>query len=165
MKRIIILLLAITPFLASAQVQIRTFQGKVTVHVNEAKIKADNSGLVDLEFTLCNLDVRSRQRLVLTPILFNGKDSLRLAPIMVNGDMRQHQYWRNIRLHGKDAEEAEAFTVLRNEGDKIITVPYLATAPAKPWLRRAGMVLEGKYITDTGRCELYVTDKLTNSIF
>lgn len=133
------------PHLLKAQVfPPKVYTGAVHVKQNMAEVRND-SVFLDMDITLYGLPVYSTNSFILTPVIFSEKDSLRLSYIRVNGKHKDRMYKRSVTLSKGGKEDKSAYVVLRH--DSLITqvVSYRDTVSYEPWMKEAGLLMEGSY--------------------
>lgn len=144
MKAIIyigLLFLFTLPF--SVKSQTTEYRGQVSVKQNMAE---QRKGLfcLDMDISLCGLSVGRYQSLTLMPMLRNGRDSLLLQPIIVNGANKQKMYDRTLAFKGKEIADAGAYVVVKNDKSLIRVVSYKKEIPYRLWMKDAELILVGE---------------------
>ena len=81
------------------------------------ELKGDGNLSVDIDIDLTNLDVKTTQVVVLTPVIVNGDNSQELKSIAVYGRNRRIYYLRNEDLRPTTSEDVE---LTRRESRDII---------------------------------------------
>ncbi|MCD8271040.1 MAG: DUF3868 domain-containing protein [Parabacteroides sp.] len=97
-----------------SQAQTSVYRGMVKIKENKVKIE-NNQLSLDLNITLSGLSVGRHQSLLLTPVLQNGGNSLRLKPIVINGLNKQKMYKREKAFNGKATVDDIAYVVLKSD--------------------------------------------------
>lgn len=77
---------------AGAQVPIQSYRGQVSVKQNRIE-REGNSLRLDLTISVCGLSVGRYQTLSLMPMLRSDRDSVVMAPVVLNGANKQ----KNVR--------------------------------------------------------------------
>lgn len=145
MKTIIyILTFLFVAMLCQAQEFVSVYRG--AVYVKENKIEKKGSKLVlDLQFDLSGLSVGRYQTLALVPVICQGRDSLLLQPIILNGSNKQKMYKRTLAFKGKAVADEGAYVVLRNCPAVLSQFNYHQDIPVKDWMKGAKLVLKGEF--------------------
>lgn len=78
------------------------------------------------------------------PMLRSGKDSLLMAPVVLNGVNKQKMYDRTVVFQGKEVADGHAYTVIRNTPLLIREIPYRISLPYRPWMKESQLVLVGE---------------------
>ena len=78
---------------AGAQVPIQSYRGQVSVKQNRIE-REGNSLRLDLTISVCGLSVGRYQTLSLMPMLRSDRDSVVMAPVVLNGANKQKMYDR-----------------------------------------------------------------------
>lgn len=73
---------------AGAQVPIQSYRGQVSVKQNRIE-REGNSLRLDLTISVCGLSVGRYQTLSLMPMLSSDRDSVVMAPVVLNGVNKQ----------------------------------------------------------------------------
>ena len=94
-----------------SQAQTSVYQGMVNIKQNKIELEKGVL-LLDMNVSLCGLSVARHQSLLLTPVLRNGSNSLRLQPIRVNGANKQKMYKRAVAFQGKVTADGNAYVCL-----------------------------------------------------
>ena len=128
---------------AGAQVPIQSYRGQVSVKQNRIE-REGNSLRLDLTISVCGLSVGRYQTLSLMPMLRSDRDSVVMAPVVLNGANKQKivrpylsfrrqesRRWR--RLYGNQEHPG---TDPRN--------PYELSIPYHPWMKNAALILVGE---------------------
>ena len=126
-----------------SQAQTSVYQGIVNIKPNKIELEKGVLSL-DLNVSLCGLSVARHQSLLLTPVLRNGTNSLRLQPIRVNGANKQKMYKRALALQGKVAADGNAYVVLESDPSLLQEVAYKKELPYQPWMEHAELILLGE---------------------
>ena len=112
------------------------------VKVEPSVVKAGPDVKVRLDMTLDSVDLKAQHALVLTPVLqsADGQTEKELAPVIVNGRIRQKVYDREIALGYAEAE-AGPYAVVRRKNDTSQQLDYEVSVPYERWMRGASLVL------------------------
>lgn len=108
------------------------------------ELKGDGNLSVDIDIDLTNLDVKTTQVVVLTPVIVNGDNSQELKSIAVYGRNRRIYYLRNEDLRPTTSEDVE---LTRRESRDIIN--YSTSLYFADWMDGCSVVLSRK---DCGCC-------------
>ena len=76
---------------AGAQVPIQSYRGQVSVKQNRIE-REGNSLRLDLTISVCGLSVGRYQTLSLMPMLSSDRDSVVMAPVVLNGVNKQKMF-------------------------------------------------------------------------
>ncbi|MDO4938269.1 MAG: DUF3868 domain-containing protein, partial [Sutterellaceae bacterium] len=120
--------------------------------VQQSVAKAGNEVNVHLDIDLEGVEMKSQHTLVLTPVL-QSKDKATekgLAPVVVNGRVRQKAYLRSLALGDK---AADAYAVVRRTNGSPQHIAYDVSLPYEQWMRGATLVLREE-VTGCAACEL-----------
>lgn len=122
------------------------------VAVEQSVTKAGEDVRIHLEIGLDNLDMNPQHSLVLTPVL-QSKDrgtEKELAPVIINGRVRQKAYKRDASLNGGSRG---CHNVVRRNNGKGQRVPYDVSLPYEKWMRGAVLMLREE-VSGCAACEL-----------
>lgn len=156
-----ILFLFLTSFLFSAQAQTTIYRGMVSVKENKVGVE-DNVLTLNMDISLCGLSVGRYKTLTLIPMLRAGKDSVLLQPVVVNGVNKQKMYARTLAFKGKEAADAGAYVVLKNDPSLIQQVSYKKAIPYQPWMKNAQLILVGEVCNYNGSPQQTFVNVLTD---
>lgn len=116
-------------------------------------VKVDNSNMsrsgkymaVDMDMVLSGMEVESNRAVLLTPMIVNGSDSLKLPPIGVYGRTRYYHYLRNGggMIAGKDEQSYRS-------NEKPDTLRYHQVVEYQKWMNGSKLVIDRK---DYGCCK------------
>lgn len=152
------------PLMPKAQdLQPKVYTGAVHVKQNMAEVKND-SVFLDMDITLYGIPVYSANSLILTPVLFSEKDSLKLPYIRVNGKQKDRIYKRSVILSKGEKEDKSAYVILRYDSQIPLVVSYRDTIVYEPWMKEAGLLLEGSYRKYNDKQEWNYIDILTDHL-
>lgn len=154
MKRIYMICLLIWITIRVLQAQI-LLDGQVKVS-NLDIARTEGNLFVAMEVNVSGLELKMDREMVLTPVLRNGTDSLRLPAIIVAGRNRYFYHQRNDSL-------TDNVLIRRTKKDTV--VDYRAAVPYKDWMATAVLMMdEGECGC---RCEVLMSDgeKLTTLDF
>ena len=118
---------------AGAQVPIQSYRGQVSVKQNRIE-REGNSLRLDLTISVCGLSVGRYQTLSLMPMLRSDRDSVVMAPVVLNGANKQKMYDRTLVFEDKKAADGDAYT----------EIPYELSIPYHPWMKNAALILVGE---------------------
>lgn len=112
------------------------------VRVEPSVVKSGPDVKVRLDMALDNVDLKAQHALVLTPVLQSkdGQIEKTLAPVIVNGRIRQKVYDREQAL-GYAGTEVAPYAVVRRENNASQQVSYEVSVPYEKWMRGANLVL------------------------
>lgn len=125
-------LLALSPVVTQAQ---GLAGGKINVSNVDTKHVGDNM-VLSLNMNLDSLKVRSNSRMVYTPVVRSGNDSVELSPIVINGRNQQIKYYRD-----NGADQSGTDLVVRRDNGKAQTVSYTRSTAFQPWMDEATVSL------------------------
>ena len=128
---------------AGAQVPIQSYRGQVSVKQNRIE-REGNSLRLDLTISVCGLSVGRYQTLSLMPMLSSDRDSVVMAPVVLNGVNKQKMFARTLVFEGKKAADGDAYTVIKNTPELIREIPYELSIPYQPWMKNAALILVGE---------------------
>lgn len=141
----------------------KVYEGMIYIKQNIAEASNDTL-YFDMDVNIQGLKVNSNESLSLYPVIFNANDSLELPPIVLNGSKKHQQTERVIALKGNHPVRKEAFVILKNEQSFYQIVEYNDTLTFKPWMKGAGLKLNG-LIKDKNEKEIQrFSDILTNDL-
>ena len=104
------------------------------IRANKMDVIGD-SLFIDWEIHINGFEIGSHNSLSLTPVLQNGKDSLELPPIIINGINKQHMYKRALVFSKKKLAQQKAFVVRCNNPYQIILIPYKTSVIYNKWMK------------------------------
>ena len=111
-----ILFFFFTALSCPAQELLSDYRGMVYVRENSIGLQGDNL-MLDLQIDLSGLSVGRYESLAIAPMLREGRDSLRLQPIVVNGTNKQKVYERTLAFRGKAVADDGAYLVVKKSTD------------------------------------------------
>ena len=120
------------PCSAYAHKTVKLLNGAIAV-TNVTARKSAGTMHIGMDIALDSLHMTANRRIVLTPVLRCGSDSVRLKPVIVNSRRQQIMYSR----HDHRTYDAYAPTVVQHRTGQRHTVAYTATAPYAKWMRQA----------------------------
>ena len=96
---------------------------------------ANNDGtlFISMNLTPNDLKVKSNQKVVFTPLLVSGNDTLALPDVRLAG---RNRYYMEVRNAKNDAQLNGLYRVRNNE-----PVEYHASVPFEPWMQRAELMM------------------------
>lgn len=125
--------------------QAQTFVYKGMVNIKQNKIELEKGVLsLDMNVSLSGLSVAPHQSLLLTPILRNGSNSLRLQPIRINGANKQKMYKRALEFQGKAVADDNAYVILESDPTLLQEISYKKEVPFQAWMEHAELILVGE---------------------
>lgn len=126
-----------------SQAQTSIYQGMVNIKPNKIELE---KGVLSLDINVClyGLSVARHQSLLLTPVLRNGDNSLRLQPIRLNGANKQKMYKRALAFQGKVAANGDAYVILESNPALLQEVAYKKEVPFHAWMEHAELILVGE---------------------
>lgn len=139
MKHYIILYAALVLCAASMTAQTKRsakiLNQKVAVE-NIKTIRADNQFFISMDLCLDELDMPANRRVVLTPTIMSGDNSVELQPIVINGTRQKVMFERrdNKKYPG-------AMAVTRKNG-RIQSFSYQTRTDYADWMRSADIVMK-----------------------
>ena len=85
-----------------------------------------------------------RGQVSLMPMLRSDRDSVVMAPVVLNGVNKQKMFDRTLVFEGKKAADGDAYTVIKNTPELIREIPYELSIPYQPWMKNAALILVGE---------------------
>ena len=77
-------------------------------------------------------------------MLRSDRDSVVMAPVVLNGVNKQKMFDRTLVFEGKKAADGDAYTVIKNTPELIREIPYELSIPYQPWMKNAALILVGE---------------------
>lgn len=113
--------------------------------------RSDGYMVVDMGLDLSELEVESNRAVLLTPVVVNGADSLKLASVGIYGRRRYYYYVRNgeSMLSGPDEMTWKA-------SDKPGNLAYSIRVPYEAWMDGASLLLQRR---DYGCCRTLLDER------
>lgn len=113
--------------------------------------RSDGYMVVDMGLDLSELEVESNRAVLLTPVVVNGADSLKLSSVGIYGRRRYYYYVRNgaSMLSGPDEMTYKA-------SDKPENLTYSSRVPYEAWMDGASLLLQRK---DYGCCRTLLDER------
>lgn len=144
-----------------AMAQTDGYTGRVAVR--ESVEKTGGEVKVHLDIDLDGLEMKAQHALVLTPVLESKDKSMKkeLAPVLVNGRIRQKVYRRNVSL-GK--ERGSYQEVVRRANGQPQQVSYDVSLPYERWMRGASLMLREE-VSGCAACELGEDARTLSTLF
>lgn len=139
------------------------YRGMIYVKENCVEQQGDNL-LLDLEIDLSGLPVGRYQSLALVPMLRDGRDSLMLQPIVVNGANKQKMYERTLAFKGKTVADDGAYLVIKNKPTRLREIAYRKEIPFQSWMKGAELVLVGQLKDYDGITQQVYMNVLTDNL-
>lgn len=143
--------------------QTSVYRGQVSVKQNVAE-QREGAFCLDMNVALSGLSVGRYQTLSLIPVIKNGRDSLRLQPIVLNGLNKQKMYKRALVFQGKDAADNGAYVVLKNDPCLLQEIAYKKEIPFRPWMKEAELILMGEINNYDGVVQQTFVNVLTDKL-
>lgn len=109
---------------------------KITVD-NLKVLHRDSTFVVEMELVLDELDMKSNNRIILTPVVKNGTEEQPMPPVVINGRKQQIMY---ERYGYKDF--IPKTVVARRKNGKQQTVRYGAIISGEKWMQNSNVVIE-----------------------
>lgn len=135
----------------------------ITVKRNRIEYK-DKSLKLDFYMEFKNLEIGRYETLTVMPMLRNGKDSLLLSPIVINGANKAKMYRRTLALKGKAEADEGAYAVLENDRNYARSIPYRKSIRYRGWMQKAQLVLVGELTDYYGTPKRTFIHVLTNHL-
>ena len=146
-----ILFFLFTALSCPAQELLSDYRGMVYVRENSIEQQGDNL-MLNLQIDLSGLSVGRYQSLAIVPMLREGRDSLKLQPIVVNG--------------AKVVADDGGYLVVKNQPTLLREVTYRMAVPFESWMKGAELVLVGELKNYDGVTkEVYINILTDNLIF
>ena len=128
---------------SQTQAQATVYNGLVNIKQNKAEVEHGRLKL-DMDLLLSGVSVGRYQTLLLTPVLRQGNNSFRLAPIRINGANKQKMYERMVGFEGKQVADGDAYVVLKSNPTLLQEVSYKKEFSFQPWMEEAELILVGE---------------------
>lgn len=126
-----------------SQAQTSVYKGMVNIKQNKIELEKGVLSL-DMNVSLSGLSVAPHQSLLLTPVLRNGSNSLRLQPIRINGANKQKMYKRALEFQGKAVADDNAYVILESDPTLLQEISYKKEVPFQAWMEHAELILVGE---------------------
>lgn len=108
------------------------------IEVNNLKVlHRDSTFTVEMDLVLDGLDMKSNNRIILTPVVKNGVEMQPMPPIVINGRKQQIMYER----YGYKNFIPKTVVMKRKNGSRQ-TVRYGAILDGKQWMLNSNVVIE-----------------------
>lgn len=120
------------------------YNGLVFIKEKDIRIE-ENKLTIDVEINISGIPVGKTQSLVLSPIIYNVRDSLILPPVVLNGNNKNKMYRRQVVLSKGEKTDHSAYMILKNDPTELQVISYTYTIPYQPWMKNAGLVLLGTF--------------------
>lgn len=122
--------------------------------IDIASIQGERSGTmmeVSMDIDYGGLSIRRNNDYQVIPLLVNGGDTVRLAPVVFVGKTLHKQQSRFLRLYGEVAYDSPSPYKQIEMPDRLgrSNIKYMASVPFEPWMNGAGIVIE---IKENGCC-------------
>jgi outer membrane protein OmpA-like peptidoglycan-associated protein len=152
-KNIYIVILAFTSLSLSLKAQ-----GKYLDQIgieNQAAVNENNMLLVYMDLVLDQVQLNSNEMITLTPVVTaNGdKQSIALAPMIINGNRRQKMIERGMVLNKKNLFKQTPQSIVQRANGMPQKVRYSATVPFEDWMSNASLSLQ-ESVTGCAECDL-----------
>ena len=131
MKRFIVILFTLAPYLLSAQVEYKSEQ----VAYNKQNVE------VTFDIASGKKTLKNNTKMVLTPFLHNGADTLELGSFEIFGSTRFKRERQEQALNGNKSWAMAANQIM--EGD---SYSFAATAPYKEWMKGATLSVDRRVV-------------------
>ncbi len=96
-----------------------------------------NNLTVSMDIVLDNLEMKRKQRIILTPIVKGEDAQVTMPEVVVNGRRQDIEYQR----HGHKDYDEDAVTEVRRKKGTEQSVHYTAVVPSEPWMRNCDIVM------------------------
>ncbi len=96
-----------------------------------------NNLTVSMDIVLDNLEMKKKQRIILTPIVKGEDAQVTMPEVVVNGRRQDIEYQR----HGHKDYDEDAVTEVRRKKGTEQSVHYTAVVPSEPWMRNCDIVM------------------------
>lgn len=126
-----------------SQAQTSVYKGMVNIKQNKIELEKGVLSL-DMNVSLSGLSVAPHQSLLLTPVLRNGSNSLRLQPIRINGANKQKMHKRALEFQGKAVADDNAYVILESDPTLLQEISYKKEVPFQAWMEHAELILVGE---------------------
>ncbi|PXV58385.1 OmpA family protein [Dysgonomonas alginatilytica] len=110
-----------------------------------------NSLHVDLDFDLKALNMSTREQLVLTPVIRNGNQELKLKPLIINGKIRHKVYLRQKEFGTLKDDNRDALEVVKAGKQKKQIVSYSTTLNFEDWMKQSSLYLDESHCPGCGK--------------
>lgn len=152
-----------TALFSHAQELLSDYQGMVHVRENSIEQQGDNL-MLNVQIDLSGLPVGRHQSLAIALMLREGRDSLMLQPIVVNGANKQKMYERTLAFKGKAVADGGAYLVMKNQPALLREVTYRKAIPFESWMKGAELVLVGELKNYDGVTQKVYINVLTDHL-
>jgi len=127
--------------LASAGVFAQNYAGQIKVESSFAKKQREVN--LDMNINLDNLDLNTRQLIMLTPVLESEDQSVKqeLPPVVINGRNRDKVNKRRQKLEGQSVYRTAPYTVVKRQKGQPQQITYNQNLPFESWMRKGKLVL------------------------
>lgn len=152
-KNIYIIILAFVSISFSLEAQV-SYLDRIKVE-NQTAVNEKNMLLVHLDLVLSQLQLNSNEMITLTPVVTANGDtqSIKLTPVIINGNRRQKMVERGLALRKKLPFEQTPQSIVQRENGKQQVVHYSATVPFEGWMSDASLSLQ-EAVTGCAECDL-----------
>lgn len=147
--------------LFSAHPAFAQLQSRIAVETTQKQVKKEN-GMISIaaNLKLENLDLKSQDMIVLTPVLrsLDNKDSHTFQPIVITGSTRDKALQRALGF-GNYQFETEPQLYINYKKNTATNIPLNLSMPYEKWMQNASLIIEEN---STGcACENLFNDKYT----
>ncbi|QIK58567.1 DUF3868 domain-containing protein [Dysgonomonas sp. HDW5A] len=97
---------------------------------------------IDVDFNFSNLQLSSREQLVITPVIKNSDRELDLKPLLINGKIRHKVYLRQKAFGTLDDINKKGLEVIKKskQGNQIIS--YSTAVYLDEWMRKSDLYIQ-----------------------
>ena len=113
--------------------------------VKEHIEKRSDNVTVQLEFVVDDVDVRSNDMVIYTPVIIsaiNNADRTELTPVILTGNKRSKILRRQQRLQGQISIDAEPLVILKKHKRTPQSIVYSTTIAYRDWMQGATLIVE-----------------------
>lgn len=136
------------PFGANAQNEVTGLVSDNILVENMTVARTGNSLVVDMDLNMDKLEMRSNQRVVLTPVVKDGVNAVTMPSLILNGRKQQISYKRYA--HRKYPAGVQ---VVRRKNKTAQTYHYNAVLPAEEWMNNANVMVAEDLCGCAGKVE------------
>lgn len=118
---------------------------KIKVNVIPAELRQQGDQLmVNMMIDLDNLSIPSRRGMILTPVLAGDQGQrVVLSPILINGKNRQKSYKRSLALGNQEPVVMPSYLIVKTHKNKEDIISYAQVIPFEPWMTNANVLVVG----------------------
>lgn len=110
-----------------------------------------NSLHVDIDFDLQALNMSTREQLILTPVLRNGDQELKLSPLIINGKIRHKVYLRQKEFSTLKDDNKDAIEVVKAGKQKKQVASYSTVVNLEDWMKQSSLYLDESHCPGCGK--------------